>query len=133
MNTGFLLIAGNHSKCTTGLLRLGRHQWRTVADRFWRPHSYKDARDWFQSSENRDKPKYILSRGPLMGNLTDTEAVEFLKIFAGPFYYNKSSKDQKLPPKVQCGLYSWGSIPVFQSHRSAWLMLILSVPIQDSC
>ena len=57
--------------------------------------TYDDARDWLQSSENRDTPKCILSLGSSIGNLTDMEAVEFLKNFAGPLYCKKkSSKDQ---------------------------------------
>ena len=49
--------------------------------------TYKYVRDWLQSSENRDTPKCILS---------NTEAVEFLKNFAGPLHCNKKScKDQK--------------------------------------
>ena len=58
--------------------------------------TYEDARNWLQSSENRDTPKCILSLGASIGNLTDTEAVEFLKNFAGPLYCKKkSSKDQE--------------------------------------
>ena len=53
--------------------------------------TYDDARDWLQSSENRDTPKCILSLGSSIGNLTDTEAVEFLKSFAGPLRCSKES------------------------------------------
>ena len=53
--------------------------------------TYEDARNWLQSSENRDTPKCIISLGASIGNLTDTEAVEFLKSFAGPLRYRKKS------------------------------------------
>ena len=53
--------------------------------------TYEDARDWLQSSENRDTPKCVLSLGSSLGNLTDTEAVGFLKSFAGPLHYSKKS------------------------------------------
>ena len=38
INIGILSIAGSYLKSTAGIFRLGRHQWRTVADAFWRPH-----------------------------------------------------------------------------------------------
>ena len=58
--------------------------------------TYDDARDWLQSSVNRDTPKCILSLGSSIGNLTDMEAVEFIKNFAGPLHRKKKScKDQQ--------------------------------------
>ena len=58
--------------------------------------TYDDARDWLQSSANRDTPKCILSLGSSVGNLTDMEAVEFIKNFAGPLYRKKKLwKDQQ--------------------------------------
>lgn len=44
--------------------------------------TFNDARSWLQSSENVDTPKCLVSLGSSIGNLTDTEAAEFLSGFA---------------------------------------------------
>ena len=63
--------------------------------------TYEDARDWLQSPENRYTPKCILSLGSSIGNLTGTEAVEFLKSFAGPLRCSeKICMDQRTTAEI---------------------------------